>query len=469
MQVQLAVIGAGPGGYEAAIRASQLGMEVALVEKDALGGTCLNRGCIPTKALLHTAEVYEEAMAGAALGVRTGEVTLSEAAMFARKDAVVENLRAGIAQLVKANRIALLQGQGVIEPGRRVRVGEALVEAEHILIATGSVPALPPIEGIELAVTSDDLLCAQRLPGSLAIIGGGVIGVEFASLLAGLEREVCVIEAMDRLLPLLDREFGQSAAMNLKKAGVQVHTGARVTRICRCDVGVRVEFEVKGKPSACEAQAVLAAVGRRPNTQGLFGEGFSLEMERGRIRVNERFETSAPGVYAIGDVTGGAQLAHAASAQGIACVEALAGKKCGLRLDLIPSCVYTRPEIASVGLTADEAKARGLRVKTGKALMGANGRTQIAGGARGFVKVVVDEETDALLGAQMMCERATDMIGEMNAAIAAGLTRAQMLLAVRAHPTFEEAITEALEAVEGRAIHAAPVKTAPVSTAPSRK
>ena len=458
MQVQLAVIGAGPGGYEAAIRAAQLGMNVALVEKDALGGTCLNRGCIPTKALLHTAEVYAQAKAGASLGVLTDNVKLNEQQMFARKDAVVEGLRGGIAQLVKANRIALYPGQGTIEPGLRVRVGEDVIEAEHILIATGSVPALPPIEGIELAMTSDGLLTAQSLPQSLVVIGGGVIGVEFASLFTALGREVCVIEAMDRLLPLLERELGQSAAMNLKKGGAQVHAGARVTRIREAEAGIRVEFEEKGKPAACEAQAVLAAVGRRPNTQGLFGEGFALEMERGRIRVNERFETSEPGIYAIGDVTGGMQLAHAASAQGIACVEALAGEKSGLRLDLIPSCVYTSPEIASVGLTADDAKAQGLRVKTGKALMGANGRTQIAGGARGFVKVVVDEETDALLGAQMMCERATDLIGEMNTAIAAGLTRAQMLRAVRAHPTFEEAITEALEAVEGRAIHAAPAR-----------
>lgn len=455
---QLAVIGAGPGGYEAAIRASQLGLSTALVERDALGGTCLNRGCIPTKALLHAAEVYQAAKEGEAFGVCAKELSLDEAAVFARKDAVVGNLRQGIAQLVKVNRIDLYEGTGCIEAPHRVRVGEAVIEAERILIATGSVPALPPIEGIELAATSDDLLGAKAIPQSLVIVGGGVIGVEFASLLTMLGRSVSVIEALDRLLPPLDREFGQSVSMNLKKAGAQVHTGARVTRICRAEAGLRVEFEAKGKPGACEAEAVLAAVGRRANTAGLFSEGFTVATERGRILVDERFETDVPGVYAIGDVAGGIQLAHAASAQGIACVEGIAGQKSGLRLDLIPSCVYTNPEIASVGLTADEAKAKGLEVKSGKVPMGANGRTQIAGGARGFVKVVVDAQTDVLLGAQMMCGRATDMIGEMNAAIANGLTRAQMLRAVRAHPTFEEAITEALEAVEGRAIHAAPVR-----------
>ncbi len=458
MMYQLAVIGAGPGGYEAAIRAAQLGLSTALVERDALGGTCLNRGCIPTKALLHAAEVYQAAKEGEAFGVCARELTLNEAALFARKDAVVDGLRQGIAQLIRVNRIDLYEGTGCIEAPRRVRVGESVIEAEHILIATGSVPALPPIEGIELAVTSDGLLGAKALPRSLVIVGGGVIGVEFASLLTSLGRSVSVIEALDRLLPSLDREFGQSVSMNLKKAGAQVYTGARVTRISRAETGLRVEFEAKGKPGACEAEAVLVAVGRRANTAGLFSEGLAVSTERGRLLVDERFETDLPGVYAVGDVTGGIQLAHAASAQGIACVEGIAGQKSGLRLDLIPSCVYTNPEIASVGLTADEAKARGIEVKTGKAPMGTNGRTQIAGGARGFVKVVVDARTDALLGAQMMCGRATDLIGEMNTAIANGLTRAQMLRAVRAHPTFEEAITEALEAVEGRAIHAAPMR-----------
>lgn len=458
MMYQLAVIGAGPGGYEAAIRAAQLGLSTALVERDALGGTCLNRGCIPTKALLHAAEVYQAAKEGEAFGVCARELTLDEAALFARKDAVVDGLRQGIAQLIRVNRIDLYEGTGCIEAPRRVRVGESVIEAEHILIATGSVPALPPIEGIELAATSDDLLGAKALPRSLVIVGGGVIGVEFASLLTSLGRSVSVIEALDRLLPSLDREFGQSVSMNLKKAGAQVYTGARVTRISRAETGLRVEFEARGKPGACEAEAVLVAVGRRANTAGLFSEGLAASTERGRILVGERFETDLPGVYAVGDVTGGMQLAHAASAQGIACVEGIAGQKSGLRLDLIPSCVYTNPEIASVGLTADEAKARGIEVKTGKAPMGTNGRTQIAGGTRGFVKVVVDARTDALLGAQMMCGRATDLIGEMNAAIANGLTRAQMLRAVRAHPTFEEAITEALEAVEGRAIHAAPMR-----------
>ena len=455
---QLAVIGAGPGGYEAAIRAAQLGLRVALIEKDALGGTCLNRGCIPTKALLHTAEVYRAAKEGAALGVCAKEVTLDERAMFARKEEVVRGLRAGIAQLVRANRIDLYEGEGRIEAAGRVAVGGSTVEAERILVATGSVPALPPVEGIDLCITSDDLLDGGNLPQRLAIIGGGVIGVEFATLLTGLGRGVAVIEALDRLLPALDREFGQSVAMNLKRDGAQVFTGARVSRVSRAQDGLCVEFETRGGHASYTADAVLCAVGRRANTGGLFGAHVQVEMERGRIRVDGRFETSVPGIYAVGDVTGGVQLAHAASAQGIACVEGIAGVSSGLRLDLIPSCVYTDPEIASVGLTADEAKAQGLAVRTGKALMGANGRTQIAGGARGFVKVVVDAKSDALLGAQLMCGRATDLVGELNAAIAAGLTRAQLLRAVRAHPTFEEAVTEALEAVEGRAIHAAPAR-----------
>ena len=458
MAYQLAVIGAGPGGYEAAIRASQLGMSTALIEQSALGGTCLNRGCIPTKAFLHTANLYAAIREGERFGVCAGGVTLDEAAMFARKEEVVEGLRNGIAQLIRANRIDLYVGTGCIEAPGRVRVGERVVEAERILIATGSVPALPPVEGMEHCITSDDLLGAQSLPESLVIIGGGVIGVEFASLYAALGRRVTVIEAQGRLLPLLDREFGQSVNMNLKKAGAQVHTDALVRRVVRDDARVLVEFEIRGKTAECAAQAVLVATGRRANTRGLFADGFAPQMQKGCIVVDARFETSVPGVYAIGDVTGGIQLAHAASAQGIACVEGMAGIASGLRVDLIPSCVYTEPEIASIGLTAEEAKARGIAVRSAKVSMGANGRTQIAGGARGFIKIVVDAQTDVLLGAQMMCERATDLIGEMNVAIANGLTRRQMLCAVRAHPTFEEAFTEVLEAVEGRAIHAAPAR-----------
>lgn len=455
MAYQLAVIGAGPGGYEAAIRAAQLGMSTALIEQRELGGTCLNRGCIPTKALLHAANLYAAAREGARFGVCAGEVTLDETAMFARKDEVVEGLKGGIAQLIRSNRIDLYEGKGCIEAPGRVRVGDRIIEAERMLIATGSVPALPPIEGMEHCITSDDLLCSQSLPESLIIIGGGVIGVEFASMYAALGRQITVIEAQGRLLPLLDREFGQSVSMNLKKAGAQVHTDALVKRVLREGERVRVEFEVRGKAAECAAQTALVATGRRANTQGLFANGFDLQMHKGCIVVDDHFETSVPGVYAIGDVTGGIQLAHAASAQGIACVEGMAGISSGLRLDLIPSCVYTEPEMASVGLTADEAKARGIAVRSAKVLMGTNGRTQIAGGARGWIKVVVDAQTDVLLGAQMMGERATDLIGEMNLAIANGLTRRQMLCAVRAHPTFEEAITEALEAVEGRAIHAA--------------
>ena len=452
MAYQLAVIGAGPGGYEAAIRASQLGMKTALIERGALGGTCLNRGCIPTTALLHTAGLFAAAREGARFGVQIKDVALDEAAMFARKDAVVEGLRGGIAQLMKTNRIDVLEGMGVIEAPGRVRVGETVVEAERVLIAAGSVPARLPIEGVELCCTSDELLTGERLPDSLAIIGGGVIGVEFASLMNLLGWPVALLEARERLLPLMDREFGQSVAMNLKKAGAQVYTDARVMRVVQVDGGLQVEAEVKGKPVACRASAVLVATGRWPNTQGLFAPGFSVEMQGRYIAVNEQFETSVPGLYAIGDVIGGAQLAHAATAQGIACVEAMAGQKPERRVDLIPACVYTEPEIASVGLTEQEAKARGVQVKVGKATMGANGRTQIAGGARGFIKVVVDAQTDALLGAQLMCERATDIVGEFTAAIANGLTCGQMLRAVRPHPTFEEAVTQALEAARSRAL-----------------
>ena len=444
---QLAVIGAGPGGYEAAIRAAQLGLRVALIEKDALGGTCLNRGCIPTKALLHTAEVYRAAKEGAALGVCAREVTLDERTMFARKEEVVRGLRAGIAQLVRANRIDLYEGEGRIEAAGRVAVGGSTVEAERILVATGSVPALPPVEGIDLCITSDDLLDGGSLPQRLAIIGGGVIGVEFATFYGELGCQVTVLEGLDRLLPTLDRELGQNLAMLFKKRGVAVHTGARVLRVERDGDALRVFYEGKEGAQSVSGEAVLCAIGRRPNTEGLFAEGLEPAMDGRSIAVDGDYETSIPGVYAIGDVSGKIQLAHMAAAQGADFAARITGGAGRTDLTAVPSCIYCRPEIACVGLTADEARAAGRPVAVGKATLAANGRTVIQDGGRAFIKVTADPESHVVLGAQLMCEHATDMVSEFTAAVVNGLTVEQMLRVMRPHPTFEEGVQDALEAV----------------------
>lgn len=445
-QYGLIVIGAGPGGYEAALRASKLGIRTALVESRDVGGTCLNRGCIPTKSLLHAAQIVKEASGGGEWGVNAGEPAADFAAVHRKKAEVTEKLRAGVEGLLKQKKVDLLRGTGTILGPGRVAVDGVEYASDNILIATGSVPARPPIPGLEHAVTSDDVLAPQeRIYDSLVIIGGGVIGVELACVYTALGCKVTIVEALERILPNMDREICQNMTMIFKRQGVSVNTGCMVSAVEKDGEELVVRYTCKDQPGEARGEAVLCAIGRRPNTAGLFGEGFQVDMERGRILVDGNFQTSVPGVYAIGDVSAKIQLAHVATAQGIACVERLAGREPLVDLDLVPSCIYTSPEIASVGLTADEAKAAGQAVKVGKAIMSANGKTLIAGGERGLIKVVADAETGVILGAQLMCERATDMLSQFTEAAANGLTARQLAKVMRPHPTFDEAVTGAVE------------------------
>ena len=467
---QLIIIGGGPGGYTAAIRSAQLGLSTALVEERDLGGTCLNRGCIPTKALLHTAELYSAAAHDfSTLGLSVQGLDYDGPQICARKDQVVSNLRDGVAQLMKANQIQVYTGHGQITGPGRVRVLGAEpqeLEGEHILIASGSVPSRPPIPGADLpgVVTSDELLegdgllCNGRLPERLTVIGGGVIGCEFAGVFNALGSQVTIVEFLDRIVATVDKEISQNLSMILKKRGVAVHTSSKVTQIESTPAGLVCTFVGKKGQEQVVSDRVLLSTGRRANTAGLLAEGVELAMERGLIQVDETFRTSLPGVYAIGDVIGGVQLAHKAEAEGQAAVAILAGEKPTVRLDLVPSCIYTDPEIACVGLTEAEAKAQDRSVKIGKFMMSANGKTQIALSERGFIKLVFDAETDVILGAAMMCCRATDMISELTTAISQGLTIQQLASVIRPHPTFNEGVTEAVEAAEGRSIHTAPKK-----------
>ena len=451
----LVVIGGGPGGYEAAIEAAKRGLRTALVEKEALGGTCLNRGCIPTKTLLHTAELFHELGQGEKLGLTADGYAVSMEALQNRKKEVVEQLKKGVASLMKMNKITVFAGNGSILDQGLVKAESAeesqILHTVHILIATGSVPSCPPIPGADLpgVLTSDGLLEKKELFDHLLIIGGGVIGMEFASIYSSLGRRVTVIEAMDRILPGMDREIGQNLKMILKKRGVDIHTGALVERIEQTENGLSCIFREKDEEKQAFADGILIAAGRRPCTDGLITEESSdavkaLKMERGRILVDAHFETSIPGVYAIGDVTGGIQLAHAASAQGRQAAARMAGQTLDIRTDLIPSCVYTSPEIGCVGLDADTAKSRGIAVITKKYPMSANGKTLIAREERGFIKVLADKDSRRILGAQMMCARATDMISQFTQAIANGLTLEDMERVVYPHPTFSEGIGEAV-------------------------
>ena len=464
-EYDLIVIGAGPGGYEAAFEAADLGMKTALVEREALGGTCLNHGCIPTKSLLHTAELFRSVCEAETFGIYAEDLSFDPARMQARKNEIVETLRKGIEANAKKKKVDIIRGSGMLLGDGTVKVTgetEELLHAGKILLATGSRPSVPPIPGVDnpFVVTSDELLELNYVMPRLVIIGGGVIGVEFAFLYRALDTEVTVIEAMPQLLPNLDREIAQSLKMLMKKRGINVYTGARVEEITEQDRMLSCIFSTEkpqrrlpgeAAPSgtvrerqSVEADMVLVAVGRRPCTDGLFAPGCEPAMERGRILVNERYETSLPGVYAIGDVTGGIMLAHAATAAGRNAVRYMAGLDACIDTRFVPSCIYTEPEIASVGLTLDEAKAAGIDADSNKVVMSANGKTVLSGAERGYIRVVFEKSSGKLLGAEMMCERATDMISEFTEALSAGLTLSDLSRVVRPHPTFSEAITDAV-------------------------
>ena len=456
------VIGAGPGGYVAAIRAAKLGLHVAVVEEDRAGGTCLNRGCIPAKAMIHAAETYRSAREADRFGVETGRVSFDYGKILAYKEETTDALVQGVEQLLAGNGVDRLAGKGTLLAGKKVRVTteekEEVYAADHIILAAGSKPLLLPIPGMDLpgVLTSDGLFRLQECPESLAIIGGGVISVEFATAFAGFGTKVTILEALPRLVPNLDKEISQNLKMILKKRGVDIHTSASVQEVAEEDGRYVLRFTEKEQKREVSARYVLCAVGRVPNTEGLFAEDALPDMERGRVLVDEKFETSIPGVYAIGDLIFGMQLAHTASAQGTVVAEHLAGKSASVDLSVVPSCVYTDPEIASVGLTEEDAKEQGIPVRVGKFIMSANGKSLISKEERGFVKILAAEESGVILGAQMMCARATDMIGELATAVANGLTAKQLLRGMRAHPTYNEGIGEALEELEGGAIHVMP-------------
>lgn len=455
---QLIVIGAGPGGYMAALRAARYGLRTAVVEKTETGGTCLNRGCIPTKTLLHSSQVYREAMEGDHAGIHIHGAEVDMPAVFANKRRVSEQLSGGIESLFKKAKVTLLRGTGCITAPGCVQVADrdgnkTVYTADNILAATGSVPARPPIPGLDLpgVITSDELLeGCDHLYKSIVIIGGGVIGVEFATFYSELGCDVTLIEGLDRLLPNMDRELGQNLALILKKQGVKVYTSSVVERLEKGEHGLAVFFTNKGKTLSEDGEAVLCAIGRKPNHAGLFAGNLKPETDGHRICVDERYRTSIPGVYAVGDVSAKIQLAHMASAQGIACVDLLCGKVNAVNMNIVPSCIYCRPEIASVGITEAEARELGIPVKTGKCVMFSNARILITEPGRSFMKVVANAETREIVGAQLMCEHSTDMISQIAEAMANHLTVDQLLLAMRPHPTYEEALTEALEDLQNK-------------------
>jgi dihydrolipoamide dehydrogenase len=456
----LVVLGGGPGGYVGAIRASQLGMRVACVEKeDALGGTCLRVGCIPSKALLDSSELYHQMVHKAeGHGFKVEGVTVDIAAMLRRKDDVVTGLTKGVAGLFKKNRIEWIRGFGRLAGPDRVEVeleGETdrrTLEAQNILLATGSVPIELPFLKFdhERIIDSTGALSIPGVPEHLVVVGGGVIGLELGSVWLRLGAKVTVLEAMPTILQGMDAEVVKQASRIFGKQGFTLRTGTKVTGAER--IGERVRVTVEGG-DPIEADYLLVAVGRRAYTEGMGFEEAGIELERGVIRVDERYHTGVGSVYAIGDAIGGRMLAHKAEEEGIAAVEYMAGNHGHVNYDAVANVVYTWPEIASVGATEEELKQRGVEYRVGKFPWQANGRAKAMGEVDGFVKILADPKTDRLLGIHILGPRASDLIAEAALAIEFEGSAEDIARCVHAHPTLPEAVKEAAMAVAGRAIH----------------
>lgn len=417
----LIIIGAGPGGYTTAARAAADGRRVAIVERDHLGGTCLNRGCIPTKVICHGAEAGE-----------------AFAAIAARRAEVIDQLREGVATVLSG--VTVIHGNAIFADAHTIAVegpDETEITAPEIVIATGSAPAALPIPGADLAMSSDDLLALDELPASLAIIGGGVIGMEFASALNALGVKVTVIEYCPEILPAVDAEVAKRLRMTLKRRGIDIHTGAAVTALSESEGDVTVSFTVKGKEKSVQAAATLMAVGRKPVVpQGAVEVGITLN-RRGFIETDDRFMTSVEGVYAIGDVNGKCLLAHAAEAQGN-CVLGIP-----VNLDVIPAVCFTSPAVATVGLTAAQAREQGYEPRETSATFRSNGYALAIGEPDGMVKMVTDASTGHMLGCHICGAHAADLIAEPALAIAHGLTAADIATTVHAHPTLSETVAHA--------------------------
>ncbi|MFP5113519.1 dihydrolipoyl dehydrogenase [Bacillaceae bacterium C204] len=469
-EYDLVVLGGGTGGYVAAIRASQLGLKTAIVEKGKLGGTCLHKGCIPSKALLRSAEVYATTKHSEDFGVITSDVSVDFSLVQGRKNKIIDQLHKGVEHLMKQGKIDVYEGLGRIlgpsifspMPGTisvEMNNGEdnEMLLPKNVIIATGSRPrTLPGLEiDREYVMSSDEALQLESLPSSIIIVGGGVIGIEWASMLKDFGVDVTVIEYADRIIPTEDKEISKEMQRLMKKKGIKLVTSAKVLpETLVKDNGVAISAEVKGTLKEFKAEKILVSVGRQANTEGIGIENTEINVEKGFIVTNEFFQTKESHIYAIGDVIGGLQLAHVASHEGIIAVEHIAGKDPSpLQYHLVSRCIYSNPEVSSVGITEDQAIEKGHKVKTGKFSFRAIGKALVFGESDGFVKIVADEETNDILGVHMIGPHVTDMITEAGLAMVLDATPWEIAHTIHPHPTLSEAIGEAALAVDGKAIH----------------
>jgi dihydrolipoyl dehydrogenase len=460
------VIGAGPGGYVAAIRAAQLGMSVACVDKGAApGGTCLNIGCIPSKALLQSSEKFEEANHALAVhGIKAGKIELDLATMLSRKDKVVAENTRGVEYLFRKNKVAYVKGAARFVAKNKVSIAGAdgkaqeLTAGKAIIIATGSDSVSLPGIAIDekTVVSSTGALALSAVPKHLVVVGGGYIGLEMGSVWRRLGAQVTVVEFLDRITPTMDQEVGRALQSSLTKQGFTFRLGTKVTAAKKANGGLKLSLEAAqgGKAEEFACDVVLVSVGRRPFTDGLGLEAAGVTCDnKGRVMVDAGFATNVPGIYAIGDVIAGPMLAHKASEEGVVLVETLAGQRPKIDYDAIPAVIYTHPEVASVGKTEEELKAAGIDYRTGKFPFSANGRARANAFTEGFVKILADKASDRVLGVHIIGEDAGTMIAEAALAMEFGASAEDIARTVHAHPTLNEAVKEAALAVEGHALH----------------
>ncbi len=460
----LVVIGGGPGGYICAIRAAQLGLRVACVDKrGALGGTCLNVGCIPSKALLHVSELFVQAQHMAAFGVKIGKPSLDLPAMMAHKDKTVGDLTKGVEFLLKKNKITYISGAARLLERGQVEVklnegGAKVLVADKIVIATGSEPASLPGVTIDedRIVSSTGALALKQVPKHLLVVGAGVIGLELGSVWGRLGAQITVVEFLDHIIPGADRDVGKNFQRMLKKQGMEFKLSTKVAAIEKTAKGLMVNIEAAaaGKAETLEADVALIAIGRKPYTDELGLETLGVATDRGMIVTDPHYRTNVDGIYAIGDVIKGPMLAHKAEDEGVALAELLAGKAGHVNYAVIPSVIYTAPEVAWVGKTEEQLKADGVAYKVGKFPFAANARAKVAGDAEGFVKVLADAASDRVLGVHMIGPDAGNMIGEAALAMEFGASSEDIARTCHAHPTLSESLKEAALAVDGRTLNA---------------
>ena len=460
IQTDIAVVGGGPGGYVAALRAAQLGTQVTLIEENKIGGVCLNVGCIPTKALLRSAEVYRTLLRAEAFGLRVdGRVVPDWAAIQSRKETIIWQLLEGVAKLLRSAGVQVIQGRARFVAPRTLEVttvdGAKRVEAKNVVVATGSQPVHLSLPGMDLpgVLDSTGALALEALPRRLLVVGGGVVGLEFVDIFNAFGVEVTVIEMLDHLLPQMDADLGRALAWTMEQRGVQLHLNSQVTRVDAVESGLRATVVTPNGEVQIEADRILVAVGRRPNVEDLGLEAAGVRFDKTGIPVDVQMRTGVPGVYAIGDVTGGALLAHVAMREGEVAVENTMGQAVTFDPKTIPWCVYTDPEVASVGLTEAQACEEGYDVRVGRFPLNANGKALTYGKPDGFVKVVSEARFGEVLGLHIVGPHASELIHEGGLALALEATLDELVTTIHGHPTLGEAVHEAVLEVQGRAFH----------------